>query len=214
MIWVFDHLAELLSLSGYHLWLALLPLAVGLLIALPLGWVASRYHWARVILVPAAGLLYTIPSLALFVLMPLVLGTLILDPLNVQIALTLYTVALLVRVVADALAAVPATVAAAATAMGYRPVGRFFAVDLPLALPVLLAGVRVAAVSNISLVSVGSLIGVHGLGQALTEGFQRDNYAQIIAGIVLIVLLALAIDAILVLVGRVMTPWARIGGRR
>ncbi|WP_436492030.1 ABC transporter permease [Actinokineospora sp. HUAS TT18] len=209
MTWVIDHLDQLFELARYHLWLALVPLVAGLLISLPLGWVASRSRVARTVLVPAAGLLYTIPSLALFVMMPLLLGTLILDPVNVQIALAVYTVALLVRVVADALAAVPATVAAAATAMGYRPVGRFFAVDLPLAVPVLLAGTRVAAVSNISLVSVGSLIGVHGLGYFLTEGYQRGNYAEIIAGIVSIVVLALAVDALLVLAGRFLTPWTR-----
>jgi osmoprotectant transport system permease protein len=212
--WVIDHLDELFTVSLEHLWLALIPVIVGLLISLPLGWMANRWRWARTILVPAAGLLYTIPSLALFVLMPLIIGTRILDPLNVQVALTIYTVALLVRSVADALAAVPSVVTAAATAMGYRPIGRFFAVEFPLAVPVLLAGVRVAAVSNISLVSVGALIGVGGLGSFLTAGFQLRNYPEIVAGIVLILVLALIVDAILAVVGRTLTPWVRVGGRR
>jgi osmoprotectant transport system permease protein len=207
--WVIDHLGDLGRVSVQHLWLALVPVVAGLLISLPLGWAAARWRIARLVLVPAAGLLYTIPSLALFVMMPLIIGTQILDPLNVQVALTVYTVALLVRAVADALSAVPESVTAAATAMGYRGAGRFFAVELPLAVPVLIAGVRVAAVSNISLVSVGALIGVGGLGGFLTEGFQRTNYAEIIAGIVLILLLALIVDAILNVAGRLLTPWAR-----
>ncbi|MDQ3579919.1 MAG: ABC transporter permease, partial [Actinomycetota bacterium] len=207
MRWILDHLGELFTVSLDHLWLALVPVVIGLLISLPLGWVASRWRIARLILVPAAGLLYTIPSLALFVLMPLILGTTILDPLNVQAALTIYTVALLVRSVSDALAAVPTSVTAAANAMGYRPVGRFFSVELPLAVPVLIAGVRVAAVSNISLVSVGALIGVGGLGSFLTAGFQLRNYSEIIAGILLILVLALVVDALLAVAGRVLTPW-------
>src|SRR5256885_16448275 len=132
MRWVFDHLDELLATTWDHLGLALLPVLAGLLISLPLGWIAHRWRLARAILVPVSGLLYTIPSLALFVLMPLVLGTRILDPINVQVALTIYTVALLVRSVADALDAVPGETVAAATAIGYGQTRRFFAVDLPL----------------------------------------------------------------------------------
>jgi osmoprotectant transport system permease protein len=211
MRWVLDHLDELLVTTWDHLGLALIPVLVGLLISLPLGWAAHRWRLARTILVPFSGLLYTIPSLALFVLMPLVLGTQILDPLNVQVALTIYTVALLVRSVADALDAVPGDTIAAATAMGFGQVRRFFAVELPLAIPVLIAGIRVAAVSNISLVSVGAIIGVGGLGFYLTHGSQLapPNYSEIVAGIALIVLLALVIDGLLALLGRYLTPWTR-----
>ena len=211
MKWVLDHLDELLATTWQHLGLALLPVLVGLLISVPLGWVAHRWRVARAILVPASSLLYTIPSLALFVLMPLVLGTRILDPINVQAALTLYTIALLVRSVADSLDAVPRETIAAATAIGYGPVRRFLAVEFPLSIPVLVAGVRVAAVSNIALVSVGAIIGVGGLGFYLTHGSQLalPNYDEIIAGIVLIVLLALVIDALLALLGRFLTPWTR-----
>jgi osmoprotectant transport system permease protein len=211
MRWILDHLDELLDTSWQHLKLALIPVLVGLLLSIPLGWVAHRSRLARAILVPASSLLYTIPSLALFVLMPLILGTRILDPINVQAALTVYTVALLVRSVADALDAVPKDTIAAATAIGYGPVRRFAAVEFPLSLPVLIAGVRVAAVSNISLVSVGAIIGVGGLGFYLTHGRQLTppNYDEIVAGIVLIVLLALLVDAVLVIVGRLITPWTR-----
>jgi osmoprotectant transport system permease protein len=211
MRWVLDHLDELLATTWEHLGLALIPVLIGLLLSVPLGWVAHRWRLARAILVPVTSLLYTIPSLALFVLMPLVLGTKILDPVNVQAALTIYTVALLVRSVADALDAVPGETIAAATAIGYSPVRRFFAVEFPLSIPVLVAGIRVAAVSNIALVSVGAIIGVGGLGFYLTHGSQLalPNYDEIIAGIVLIVLLALVVDGLLALLGRFLTPWTR-----
>jgi len=215
MKWVWDHIGELLDTAWEHLGLALIPVLVGLLISIPLGWVAHRWRGARAILVPASSLLYTIPSLALFVLMPLILGTRILDPINVQAALTLYTVALLVRTVADALDAVSRDTIAAATAIGYGPARRFFAVEFPLSVPVLVAGVRVAAVSNIALVSVGAIIGVGGLGYYLTHGSQLSppNYAEIIAGIVLIVVLALLVDGVLVVAGRFLTPWTRARSR-
>jgi len=211
MRWILDHLDELLATAWDHLGLALIPVLIGLVVSVPLGWVAHRSRVARSILIPVSSLLYTIPSLALFVLMPLILGTKILDPINVQAALTIYTVALLVRSVADSLDAVPKDVIAAATAIGFGPTRRFFAVEFPLSIPVLIAGVRVAAVSNISLVSVGAIIGVGGLGFYLTHGSQLapPNYDEIVAGIVLIVLLALIVDGLLALAGRFLTPWTR-----
>jgi osmoprotectant transport system permease protein len=211
MTWVFDHFGEIVERTGQHLVIALIPVLLGLVISVPLGWVANRWPVARAILVPAAGILYTIPSLVLFVFLPVLLGTQILDPLNVIVALTVYTVALLVRSVADSLAAVPPHVIAAATAMGYRPVRRFLGVELPLAVPVLIAGLRVATVSNISLTSVAGIIGVKQLGYLLADGYGRENYDEIIAAIVLIVLLALVFDALLLLAGRVLTPWTRAG---
>ncbi|HEX8518387.1 MAG TPA: ABC transporter permease subunit, partial [Pseudonocardia sp.] len=161
-----------------------------------------------------AGLLYTVPSLALFVLLPPLLGTRILDSANVIVALTVYTVALLVRTVADALSAVPAVVVNSATAMGYTPLRRFVAVELPLSVPVVVAGLRVAAVSNISLVTVGAVIGFGGLGKMFTDGFQRGIPQEIIAGIVLVLLLAVVVDGLLLLLGRALTPWDRLGPNR
>jgi osmoprotectant transport system permease protein len=122
-------------------------------------------------------------------------------------------VALLVRSTADALAAVPRMVVAAATAMGFRPGRRFVEVELPLSVPVLIAGLRVATVSNISLVSVGALIGVGGLGELFTDGYQRNFPTEILTGVMLTVLLALAADATLLGVGRLVTPWERTGAR-
>lgn len=190
-----------------HIRLALVPLLLGLLAALPVGWAAQRYRRVRALVLGAANVLYTVPSLALFVILPSILGTKILDEINVVVALTLYTAALLVRPVVDALDALPAHVLAAATAVGYRPLRRALTVELPLAVPVLAAGVRVASVSNISLVSVGALIGVGGLGQLFTEGFQNAYDPPIVVGIVLTLALALAVDLLLVGLRRLLTPW-------
>jgi osmoprotectant transport system permease protein len=194
---------------GWHARLSALPLLIGLLIALPLGWLARRYRWLYPPLVTVAGLLYTIPSLALFILLPGLLKTQILDPTNVVVALTVYTVALLVRVVADALGSVSDDVLQAATAMGYRRVGRLLKVELPIAVPVIAAGLRVAAVSNVSLVSVAALIGVPQLGQLFINGFQLSYQTPILLGIILSVLLALVFDSVIQLVARLLTPWRR-----
>jgi len=196
-----------LELLVAHVRLSLLPLLIGLVAALPFGWVAQRNRLLRGALLGSANVLYTVPSLALFVILPGILGTRILDEINVVVALALYTAALLVRPIIDALDAVPGHVLAAATAMGYRPVRRFLTVELPLAVPVLAAGVRVASVSNISLVSVGALIGVGGLGQLFTQGFQDRYNAPIIVGIALTLVLALVVDALLVVLRNVLTPW-------
>lgn len=211
--WIPRNLGMILGLLVEHLYLSILPVLVGLVLAVPLGWLANRNAAVRAVFVPVAGLLYTIPSLALFIVLPGLLGTQIKNPLNVQVALTIYTVALLVRSVADALAAVPSMVVAAATAMGFRPGRRFVEVELPLAVPVLVAGLRVATVSNISLVSVGALIGIGGLGELLTDGFQRNFPTEVIVGVVLIVVLALLADALLLWAGRLATPWVRVGAR-
>ncbi|WP_338051359.1 ABC transporter permease [Pseudonocardia acidicola] len=211
MTWVLGNLEMIRDLTVEHLWFALLPVVLGLVIAIPLGWLANRTGAGRTITINLAGLMYTVPSLALFVMLPLVLGTQILDPLNVIVALTVYTVALLVRTVADALSAVPPVIVNAATAMGYTPARRFVAVELPMAIPVILAGLRVAAVSSISLVTVGSVIGFGGLGKMFTDGFQRDIPQEIIAGILLVLIMALVVDGLILLLGRALTPWDRIG---
>ncbi|MER7078658.1 osmoprotectant transport system permease protein [Saccharopolyspora antimicrobica] len=194
-----------------HIYLALLPLLLGVLLALPLGRLAQRVRWLRGALQGTANVVYTIPSLALFVIIPGLLGTPLLSSVNVVIALTLYTAALLVGPVKDALDSVPVHVVAAATALGYRPARRFLTVELPLSVPVLAAAVRVASVSNISMVSVGALVGIGGLGRLFTDGFQRDYPEQIVIGIVLTLLLALVVDLLLVLLWRLATPWARAG---
>jgi len=195
--WFLDHIPDVLELTWQHLYLAGLPLLLGLVIALPLGWLARRYKALYPPLIIGTGLLYTIPSLALFILLPLFLGTQILDPNNVIIAMTIYTVALLVRTVADGLGAVPDDVNQAATAMGYKRIRRFFSVELPLAVPVISAGMRVAAVSNVSIVSVAAIIGVSQLGSLFT-------------GLIACVLLAVVLDAVILAVTKVLTPWQSV----
>ncbi len=207
--WLQRNASQILSWLGDHIWLAALPTILGLLIALPLGAVAHRYRWSHGALLTVAALFYTIPSIALFVVLPGIIGTKILNPINVVIALTLYTLALLIRVVADALESVPPLVTQSASAMGYRPLRCLITVQLPLAIPVIAAGLRVAAVSNVSLVSVAALLGIPQLGQLFTVGFQLDFYTPIIAGIVLCLLVAAAFDTIILVSARLATPWTR-----
>ena len=156
-----------------------------------------------------ASIIFTIPSLALFVVLPLIIPTRILDEANVIVALTLYTTALLVRAVPEALDAVPGQVRDAATAIGYTRLAQMLKVELPLSIPVLIAGLRVVAVTNISMVSVGSVIGIGGLGTWFTEGYQADKSDQIVAGIIAIFLLAIVVDVLIMLAGKAITPWAR-----
>jgi osmoprotectant transport system permease protein len=211
VIWALDHLDQILSLAGQHAYLAGVPLLIGLLLALPLGWLARRYPRLYSPIILGTGLLYTIPSLALFILLPLVIGTGVISPTNVLVAMTIYTVALLVRTVADGLGSVPEVVNQAATAMGYRRVARFFTVELPLAVPVIAAGLRVAAVSNVSIVSVATLIGVPQLGSLFTDGFSRSFLDPILVGVVGCVVLALLFDGAILGVARLVTPWQRAG---
>ena len=214
MSWFASNWQVVLDLARSHLVLAGLPLVIGLVVALPLGWAAK--HWTRSYpaIITTTGLLYTIPSLALFVVMPIILGTKILDPVNVIVAMTIYTVALLARTVADGLRAVPDHIEQAATAMGYRGFRRLFGVELPLAVPVIAAGLRVAAVSNVSIVSVASLIGVSQLGDLLVDGYNRVIWGELFTGILACVILALALDGLIVLGNRALTPWMRVAGGR
>jgi osmoprotectant transport system permease protein len=196
------------------LWLAALPVAIGLAISLPIGWIASRFSWSYPPLVTVAGLIYTIPSIVLFLVLPGIIGTKILDAVNVAIALTLYSVALLVRVVADGLSSVDETTLAAAEAMGYTGRQRLLAVQLPLAVPVIGAGLRVVAVSNVSLVAVASTLGVSQLGSLFTTGFYApaDQATPIGLGLIMFVLVALVFDVIIVAGIRFATPWRRAAG--
>ncbi len=210
MTWVVNNLDLILQLTLQHLRLSIIPIVMGFIIALPLGWVAYRYRLTRGLVLTLVGLLYTIPSLALFVILPPLLGIGFLSEANVLIALTIYAVAIMARSVAEALASVDQGVKQAATAMGYSSWGRFWTVDFPLAGPVLLAGLRVVAVSTVSLLTVGIVVGVQSLGYLFTNGFQRGIVEQVLAGVVMVVLIALVFDGLLVLLGRWLMPWARL----
>jgi osmoprotectant transport system permease protein len=210
------HLPTAWTLTVIHLRLSLVPVLAGLAIALPWGVLVWRRALLRRLTTVTASVVFTIPSLALFVVLPLLIPTRILDEANVIVALTLYTTALLVRAVFEALDAVPSQVRDAASAVGYRPIMRVLKVELPLSIPLLIAGLRVVVVTNISMVSVGAVIGIGGLGTWFTEGYQENKSDQIVAGIVAIFMLAVVIDVLLMFAGRLATPWDRVSppGRR
>ena len=209
MDWFLSNSGMVLERAGQHLLLALIPMVLGLVISIPLAQLARMNPTLRSLVLTASSLLYTIPSLALFIILPPLLGTRILDPLNVIVALTLYAVALLVRAALDAFDSVDEDLRQAAVAMGYKPWLRFLQIDLPLSLPVMFAGLRVVSVSNISLVSVAALLGVGNLGMLFTDGLQRSFVTEVVVGIVAILVLALLVDGVLVLLERLLTPWTR-----
>jgi osmoprotectant transport system permease protein len=207
--YVNDHSTEIIDWAQTTLWLAALPLVIGVLIAFPFGWLASRYKWTYPPLVSGAGILYTIPSLVLFLVLPGILGTGILDAINVAVALTIYTFALLVRIIADGLSSVSQDTLSAASAMGYTARQRFFGVQLPISVPVIGAGIRVASVSNVSLISVASVIGTSQLGQLFTEGFNNGTLVPVVLGLIFFIVLALLFDLLILLGIRLLTPWRR-----
>jgi osmoprotectant transport system permease protein len=209
MTWLWNNLDLILRLLAEHAWLSAIPILVGFAASLPLGWLASRSRIARGILLSVFNVIYTIPALALFVVLPVILGTRVLDPLNVVVALTLYAMAMMLRGAVDAFGSVSAEVLQSATAQGFSAVSRFWTVQLPLAGPVLLANLRVVSVSTVSLLSVAALVGRGGLGYLFTDGYSRTFIDEIVVGIVFTVLLALVFDAILVIAGRLLLPWNR-----
>ncbi|MGI5154863.1 ABC transporter permease [Microbispora sp. CA-102843] len=194
------------ALLENHVVMAFLPVLFGLVMALPLGLACVRWRW---LYQPTAALMnvtYSLPSLVLFSIFLSITG---LTRSTVVIPLTFFALAVLIPAVVDGLASVPDPVRQSAVAMGFRPARRLLRVELPVAVPVVLAGLRVATVSSISLVSVGALIGQGGLGNLFIDGWQRQFYTPIVVGIVLIVLLAVLADGLLVLAQRLLTPWSR-----
>ncbi|QKJ19010.1 ABC transporter permease [Microbacterium hominis] len=209
MSWVLNNLGLIGGLTLDHLRQSLIPIVLGLVLSIPLGWVAWRYRLVRSGIITLTGLLYTIPSIALLILLPTVFGYSALSETNLIVALTIYAVAILVRSVADGLDSVDPAVRQASTALGYGALRRFFAVDLPLAGPVILAGLRVTAASTVSLATVGILVGVINLGYLFTNGLQRRIIPEVLAGVLVVMLLALLIDLMLVGAGRLLMPWTR-----
>ncbi len=207
MSWVAANLPLIASYLGAHLAQALPALAASLVLAIPIARLAQRVPWLRGVLVSGSSLLYAIPSLALFVILPVILGTGIRDTVNVVVALTLYGLALLVPATVDALESVDRAVVDAAAAMGMGRTRRFLAVELPLAGPTILAGLRVVTVSTISLTTVGAVLGVRSLGFLFTDGFQRGLTAEIVTGILVTAALALLLDLVVLLAGRLVLPW-------
>ena len=209
MSWV---LANLPTIAGHllaHLLQAVPAILAAFVLAIPIARLARAARPLRAVLVTGSSLLYAIPSLALFVILPIILATGIRDPLNVIVALTLYGLALLVPACVDALDSVDADAVDAAAAMGMGRVRRFLAVELPLAGPAILAGLRVVTVSTVSLTTVGAVLGVRSLGFLFTDGLQRNLGVEVLTGVVLTVALALALDALVLVGGRLAMPWTR-----
>ncbi|WP_119729116.1 ABC transporter permease [Thermomonospora amylolytica] len=194
-----------------HLILSFTPVLLGLAVALPLGIACARWRRVYPFVLAATSVLYAIPAIALFVVLVAFTG---LTYSTVIVPLTLYTLSVLVPAVVDGLRSVPDQVRQSAVAMGFGPLRRLVRVELPLALGVVMAGLRVATVSNISLVSVGSLIGIGGLGDLFVTGLQRDFPTPIVVGIASIIALALVADVVLLAVQRALTPWERAGRGR
>jgi osmoprotectant transport system permease protein len=208
--WVGDHLDDIRDDLLQHVQLTVLAVLFGLLLAFPLALAAIR--WPRLYgpILGFTGMLFTIPSLALFILLIPFTGLSISTSL---IGLTMYTLLILIRNIVEGLRGVDPDVREAAEAMGYTRTRQLFQVELPLALPVIIAGIRIATVTTIGLVTITALIGQGGLGQLFIDGFTLNFATPIVVGIVLSALLAFTADLSLVGLQRQLTPWARSRGR-
>ncbi len=207
MSWTFGNLDLIGGLTLNHVRLSVIPIVVSFVLSIPLGWLANRNRALRAVVITGGSLLFTIPSLPLFVILPLIIPTRVLDETNLVVALSIYGVAIMARSAADALASVAEPTLDASTAIGFSPAARFFRVELPLAGPVLLAGIRVVSVSTIALVSVGVIIGSANLGYLFQNGKQRGILEEVIVGILISLILALIFDLVILGIGRLLMPW-------
>ncbi|MEU6177177.1 ABC transporter permease [Streptomyces coeruleorubidus] len=198
-----------IGLVGLHLREALLPVVAGLLLALPIAQLCVRFRWLYPPVLGVTTVLYAIPSLAFFVVLIDYTGQ---TELTVMIPLTVYSLVVLVPAIVDGVRSVPPETLSAATAMGFGPVRRYFQVQLPIAVPAIIAGLRVATVSSISLVSVGMLIGNQGALGNLLHDAQIYNRPELTwNSVITTALLAILVDALLVLVRVLLTPWMPSG---
>ena len=209
--WVFDNMDEVGSRTREHIELTLYAVAVGALISIPLGILVQRRRRLYAPVTSVAGIMYTIPSLALFAFLVPFTG---LSVLTAEIGLVSYTLLIIIRNVVAGLDGVPGDAREAAVGMGYGTRQLLWKVDVPLALPVIFAGIRLATVTTIGLVTVTSLIGQGGFGYFIRQGLQNFFYTEAILGAVLSVMLAIVADRLLVLGERLLTPWARAPKRR
>ena len=204
--WVASHLDRITAALLQHVELTLIAVGVGLLIAAPIGLLAWRYTSSRPTILAVTGILYTIPSLALFAMLVPYTG---LSFLTAEIGLVSYTLLILIRNIIVGLDGVPAEVRDAAHGMGYRPARQLLRVDLPLAFPVIMAGIRIATVTTIGLVTITALIGEGGLGQLILDGLIRDFRTPLVVGSALSIALAVVCDVGLATAQRLATPWSR-----
>jgi osmoprotectant transport system permease protein len=207
--WIVNNLDEVVDKTVQHVWLLVVPMVVGFVIAFALAVLAARRPGTVGPVTAITGLLYTIPSLAAFAVLIPITG---LSPLTAIIPLTTYTLLILYVNTVAGLRSVPSEVNEAADAMGYTRSSRLLRVQLPLAIPLIMAGVRVAAVTTIGLVTVSAIVGGQrfgGLGQFITEGLQTDFDTKIYLGAIGSVILAFVVDGLLLAAQRLMTPWTR-----
>src|SRR5438067_1872003 len=204
--WISGHADIIIAALLQHIELTLIAVVVGLLIAVPLGLLAWRRRVFRGPIFSLTGILYTIPSLALFSLLLPFTGLTI---WTAEIGLVGYTLLILIRNIVVGLNAVPDEVREAARGMGFRPLAELARVDIPLAVPAIIAGVRIATVTTIGLVTVTALIGEGGLGSLIYDGLLREFHTPLVVGTVLSVALAVVADLGLAGAQRVITPWAR-----
>ncbi len=205
--WIPDHQHEIYAYLREHIVLTALSVAYGFVLALPLAVFAARRRAVAAIVVPVVNSLYTIPSVALLGLLLPITGT---GREPAVIALTLYSLAILVRNVLEGLRGVSDDVLDAADGMGYTRWRRLLRVELPLALPAIVAGIRLATVSTIGLVTVTFIVDQGGLGRFIQDGYQRDFHTPLVVGIVLSVALAVVADLLLVRAERAVTPWRKL----
>ncbi len=201
-----DYRQELTDATVQHVWITVVSVLLGLALAVPLALLARRSPAVESVVVGSTTIIYTIPSLALFSLLLPVTG---LSATTVIIGLALYSLTILVRNVLAGLRAVPDEVVESARGVGYSNVALLTKVELPLALPVIMAGLRVATVSTVALVTVGSIVSNGGLGNLMLRAVNTQFKAQILAASLLCVALAVALDLVLVGVQRLLTPWTR-----
>jgi osmoprotectant transport system permease protein len=199
-----DRQSELVHATTQHIWITVVSVVVGVVIAFPLALAARRFPRLESTILGVSTGIYTIPSLALF---PLLVPFTGLTPTTVVIGLALYALTILVRAILEGLRAVPAEVRESATGLGYGSSRLLFLIELPLALPVIMAGLRVATVSTVALTTVGSLVAYGGLGNLIKDGVSSNFRAELLAAAVLCVLLAIVLDVLIVLAQRLLTPW-------
>jgi osmoprotectant transport system permease protein len=204
--WVADHTDDIWAATRQHVELTAIAVAIGLLIALPLGVLSYRVRRVYVPLLAGTNVLYTIPSLALFAFLIPWTG---LSRTTAEIALVSYTLLILLRNIVAGLDGVPDDAKEAARGMGMTRRRQLLQVELPLAVPAIIAGVRIATVTTIGLVTVTVLIGQGGLGGLIMDGFNRDFRTPLVVGTVLSIGLAVVADVVLLVTERLLTPWTR-----
>jgi osmoprotectant transport system permease protein len=204
--WLSTHIPLFEDALSQHLTLTAIAVLGGLVISLPLGVAAHRWGALRNPVLAVSEIFYTIPSIALFSLLIPYTG---LTVVTAEIGLIGYTVLILVRNVMVGLEAVPPDVIDAANGMGYRPLARLLRIELPLALPAIIAGIRIATVTTIGLVTITALIGLGGLGQLILRGFIENFHTPLVVATVLSIALALVADLSLAGLQRLAIPWSR-----